>query len=127
MTGNKWALVVVGVVVCAVLAYVGYSQRAFLLSLKNKVPFLRSNSQSAAAVLRPEGAEGEETFDREALQKQQEEIAKSIAEQQSISQQIHETTMRSISDVQRTLRSIQDINRINRSNQQLQQQLNRNP
>ena len=59
---------------------------------------------------------------KEEVQKEQERIARSIAEQTAAQQRIQQAQQSSIENVQRTLRTVEEVNRINRQNQQLQQQ-----
>lgn len=109
MKSKKWTMVLLIASAIAGAIYFGIAKRQAVLSILEKLPFLRSK---AAVTTSP---------DMEVLPGTTETIpVQPLAVQQSIQQKVNQSTFRSISNVQQTLRTIEEINRINKVNQQLQ-------
>ena len=122
---RKWAVIAAGLAT-ALLAYAGLSAKwaGIFSSLKKMASAIPFHSQEAAQ-LNPAQAQGDassQPTQKEQMIRDQEKIAKSIAQQQALAQQSQQQTQASLSEVQKTLQSIEEINRLNRQNQQLQQQ-----
>jgi len=121
---NKTVLAIGGIALCAFLSYIGLQHKSAIFSLFGKV--LPSKVKMIRGIAgKSQSGEGnaESGLRMEKLQDQQEKIARTLAEQQAIAQQIQRASMQSVNDTQRTLRAIQEINRMNRANQELQRQV----
>ena len=115
---KKIAFVLVSLLACVLAVYFGLTHKTAFFSLLDKATLLQP--KKLRELVSKKGERSKDTREAE-IQKQQEDIARSIAEQQLLSQQIQRSAMQSVSDVQRTLKSIEDINRVNRQNQQFHQ------
>ena len=122
MSAKMWLGIVAGVLACGLGVYAGVSHRHALFSYFGKIPSLGSRFVSSSKTKSDLKQDPSKPSQKELIQKQQENIAKSIAEQQAISQEVQRASAQSLADTQRTLRTIEEINRLNRANQQIQQQ-----